>query len=223
MQVIGAGYGRTATKSLQLALEELGFGRCYHMEALLRAPSGVHHWQNAKNRTEVDWDALFSGFESIVDFPGSIYYKELAAFYPNAKVILSVRDAESWYKSVRATIYEYDPGLAIKLKMLAKLPFSQTAQDLFQVIRLVNNVIWKQLFEDQFEDKVYVIRNYETHIQEVKKNFPEDRLLVFDAKDGWEPLCNFLSKDVPSKPYPHANNKEDFEAWSKSILHDVLS
>jgi hypothetical protein len=103
VQVIGAGYGRTATKSLQLALEELGFGRCYHMEALLRAPSGVHHWQNAKNRTEVDWDALFSGFESIVDFPGSIYYKELAAFYPNAKVILRVGTKVSVRLSMNTT------------------------------------------------------------------------------------------------------------------------
>ncbi len=223
MQVIGAGYGRTGTRSLQLALEGLGYGRCYHMMALIKDPAGIKHWANAINRAEVDWDVLFSGFQSIVDFPGSLYYKELAAHYPKAKVILSVRDAESWYESVCATIYSYDPGIAIKRKMFAKLPFSATARDLFKVIRLMDNLIWKQQFEGKFNDKAYAIENYEAHIEAVKVNIPDDRLLVFDAKDGWEPLCKFLNKEVPSSPYPRANKQEDFQAWSRSLLQEVLN
>lgn len=142
IKIIGAGYGRTGTKSLQLALEELGYGKCYHMEELLRNPAGVKHWKDAFDKNGVDWDSLFAEYHSIVDFPGSMYYKELSEHYPDAKVILSVRDAESWYKSTLSTIFDFDPGPAVKLKMLFKMLFSSVARNLFKVILLNNKSIW---------------------------------------------------------------------------------
>ncbi len=222
INVIGAGYGRTGTRSLKLALEELGYGACYHMEELLSNPGGVTHWKNAMNNTRVDWDTLFSGYHSVVDFPGCLYYKELAEYYPDSKVILSMRDAESWYESVSRTIFSFDPGLALKLKMICLLPFSATARNLFNVIILNNASTWAKHFEGRFTDKDYAIHRYHAHIDEVKSRIPHERLLVHAAQDGWEPICAFLGKEVPSFPYPNANKKEDFHAQARGIVRDVL-
>ena len=118
LKVIGAGFGRTGTKSLQLALEKLGFTDCYHMEALFRNPHHVKHWQDAHNKNNPDWESLFDGYQACVDFPASIYYNELAQNYPEAKVVLSTRDAEKWYQSALSTIFSFDPGPGLKIKML---------------------------------------------------------------------------------------------------------
>jgi len=222
INVIGAGYGRTGTKSLKLALEELGYGTCYHMEEFLSHPGGVTHWQNAMNNTEVDWNALFSGYHSVVDFPGCLYYKELADYYPDSKIVLSMRDAESWYDSVSTTLFSFDPGPALKIKMMCLMPFSATARNLFKAIMLNNKSVWEKHFEGRFSDKDYAIQRYYDHIEEVKNSIPHNRLLVHDARDGWEPLCTFLGKDVPSSPYPNANKKEDFDTVAKDIVRNVL-
>ena len=222
LQIIGAGFGRTGTKSLQLALETLGYGKCYHMEALLRNPEGVKHWTDAYNETPVNWNALFEGYNSIVDFPGSMYYKELHNYYPEAKVILSVRDPESWYQSALKTIYAFDPGPAIKIKLLLKMPFSSTARNLFKVIQLNEKSIWKKFFEGKFEDKANAINKFNRHIEEVKQTIPENQLLIFEAKDGWQPLCEFLNKPIPETPYPRSNKGENFHEWATGIVKDVL-
>ena len=222
LQVIGAGFGRTGTKSLQLALEQLGFGKCYHMEALLRNPSDVKHWDNAYKETETDWDSLFEHYKSGVDFPVSMYYKELADHFPESKVILTVRDPERWYKSARDTIFSFDPGPKLKLKMLLSMPFSSTARNLFKVIMLNEKSIWKKYFEGKFKDKNYAINKFNQHIEQVKATIPNERLLIFHPKDGWEPLCEFLNVAVPSKPFPNTNTREKFNDWAKGIVIDVL-
>lgn len=222
IQIVGAGYGRTGTKSLQLALEKLGFGKCYHMEELLRNPEGVIHWKKAYNNEPVDWDALFQNYQSIVDFPGAMYYEELANNYPQSKVILTVRDPEKWYKSAYSTIFRFDPGPLLKAKMLLSMPFSATARNLFQVILLNDKSIWKKLFDGNFKDKNYAIQKFNNHIEKVKRVIPKDRLLIFEVKDGWEPLCNFLNKEIPSEPFPKSNKKENFHTWAKGIVIDVM-
>lgn len=222
MKIIGAGYGRTGTKSLQTALEKLGYINCYHMEKLFRNPADVAHWKNAYEEKGVDWDSLFQNYQAIVDFPGSIYYKELAKFYPNAKVILTVRDPEKWYDSVYSTIFSFDPGLRLKLKMLLKMPLSATARNLFQVILLNDKAIWKKYFDDNFKDKAYAIKKFQQHIQEVKKVIPAERLLVYEVKDGWKPLCDFLDKKMPTEPFPNANQQKDFHKWATGIVKEVL-
>jgi hypothetical protein len=222
LQIIGAGFGRTGTKSLQLALETLGYGKCYHMEALLRNPEGVNYWTDANNETPVNWNALFEGYNSIVDFPGSMYYKELHNYYPDAKVILSVRDPESWHQSALKTIYAFDPGPAIKIKLLLKMPFSSKARNLFKVIQLNDKSIWKKFFEGKFEDKAYAINKFNWHIEDVKQTIPKNQLLIFEAKDGWQPLCEFLNKPIPETPYPRSNKGENFHEWATGIVKDVL-
>lgn len=223
MKVIGAGFGRTGTKSLQLALEQLGFGKCYHMEELFRNPEGVKQWKQAYEGNSTDWDTLFKDYQSIVDFPGSIYFKELADFYPNAKVILTVRDPEKWYQSALKTIYSFDPGPGLKLKMLTKMVYSAKARNLFKSILLNNKSIWGRLFDGKFKNKEHALRIYEEHSEKVKQEIPEDRLLIFQVNEGWEPLCKFLRVDVPETPFPRTNKKEDFHVWAKGIVKDVLS
>ncbi|MBT8220348.1 MAG: sulfotransferase family protein [Bacteroidia bacterium] len=222
MKVIGAGYGRTGTKSLQLALQQLGFGKCYHMEELFRNPNGVKHWINAYRGDKVDWDALFPGYQAIVDFPGSMYYKQLADHYPDSKIILTVRDPEKWYDSVRRTIYLFDPGPAIKIRLLFKMIYSTTARNLFKAIQLNDKSIWNKYFEGKFEDRAYAIQKFTNHIEEVKKSIPAERLLIFESKDGWEPLCKFLGVDAPKEPYPRTNLRANFSTWAKGIVKDVL-
>ena len=165
MKIIGAGYGRTGTKSLQIALEKLGYGKCYHMEELFRNPEGASHWKNAMEGKEVMWEELFKGYQSIVDFPGSMYYKELSDYYPESKIILGIRDAESWYKSAYETIYSFDPGLIFKLKVGAQALYKKKARDLLKVFQLNDKSLWEKYFEGKFEDKEYTIKKYTAHIE----------------------------------------------------------
>ena len=223
MKVIGAGYGRTATKSLQIALETLGYGKCYHMEELLRNPKGVKYWIDAMEGERVAWDELFQNYNSIVDFPGSIFYKELFEYYPDAKVVLGVRDPESWYKSAFDTIYSFDPGVRFKLNMAFQMIYKQKARDLIKVFQFHDKYLWGKYFSGKFDDKDYAIAKYKRHVEEVQYYIPSDRLLLHEAKDGWEPLCEFLNLKVPTEPYPRSNKGSDFAKWSKGVVVESLS
>jgi len=222
MKVIGAGYGRTGTKSLQIALEKIGYESCYHMEKLLTNPGDVVHWKKAYKEEKVNWDELFADYNSIVDFPGAMFYKELANYYPEAKIILTVRDPQSWYESVKNTIYSFDPGVKFKLRLVSKMPFSSDARNLLKVIQLNDKSIWDKYFEGKFENKEYAINKFKNHIDDVKRAIPKERLLIFESKDGWEPLCKFLGKEVPNSPYPRSNQKENFHQWALGLVEQVV-
>lgn len=222
MKIIGAAYGRTGTKSLQIALEILGFGKCYHMEKLLRNPNGVGHWKDAMEGKKVNWDELFAGYQSIVDFPGSMYYKELSAYYPDSKVILGLRDPETWYKSAYETIFSFDPGILFKMQVGMQAIYNKKARNLIQVLQLNDKAIWGKYFEGKFKDKAYTIAKYKAHIEAVKKEIPKERLLLHDVKEGWEPLCEFLNTEVPKEAYPRSNKNEDFATWAKNVVVESL-
>ena len=222
LKVIGAGFGRTGTRSLQLALENIGFSECYHMVSLFRNPSDVIHWQNAYDGKQVDWDSLFENYSSAVDFPPSLYYKELAEYYPESKMILTVRDPEKWHASALSTIFSFDPGIQLKLKLMFMMPFSSKARNMFKIIKLNEKSIWQRLFEGRFEDKDYAIEKFNTHIEEVKKTIPKERLLIFKPQDGYKPLCEFLNVEVPTEPFPNTNTRQNFHEWVKGILKEVI-
>ena len=223
MKVIGAGYGRTGTKSLQLALQRLGYSKCYHMEELFRNPEGVVHWKAASEKRPVDWDSLFTGYQAIVDFPGSMYYKQLADHYPDAKVILSYRDPESWYESVRSTIFGFDPGPIFKIKLLLQTITSTRARNMLKVLMLNEKSIWKTYFEGKFLDRDYAIGRYNRHVEEVRQQIPEHRLLVHQSQDGYQPLCDFLGRETPDEPYPRTNKKQDFATWAKGLVEESIA
>ncbi len=140
--VIGSGVGRTGTHSLKLALEILGFGKCYHMEELFHQPENIIYFKKVESGETVDWDKLFAGYNSAVDYPVAKYYKQLIDAYPQAKIIHTVREAESWHKSASETIFwAIKPSLGRILSLAIKLPFSSAARKRLPILQFN----WKYL------------------------------------------------------------------------------
>lgn len=205
LSVIGAGFGRTGTNSLKLALEQLGFGPCYHMFELLTRPEHDPVWLDATRGNPVDWDALFEGFGSAVDWPVAGFWRELSAHYPGARFVLSVRPSHKWHESVMSTIY----------KALSSPPERDDAEA--RVHRtMTRELILERTFDGRLDDPDHAIAVYEQHNRAVRDSIPEDRLLVYDAGAGWEPLCAFLECPVPDVPYPYSNTREEFNEWRSS-------
>ena len=198
MKVIGAGFGRTGTYSLKHALEQLGFDKCYHMWEVAEGHHAI--WSDANQGKPVDWDSLFEGFQATLDFPSCNFWREQATHFPDAKVLLSLRDPDSWYDSVMNTIYP-----ASRASLESDDPnMKQFGEWLFELI-------WRRVFDDRMDDQAHVIAKFNEHNQAVIDEVPPERLLVFEAKDGWEPLCNFLEVPVPEDPYPRMNTTEEFK------------
>jgi hypothetical protein len=199
LEVISFGFGRTATLSLKAALEEIGCAPCYHMDVVLQdMPNRVAGW-NAAIDGHPDWDAIYSGFRSAVDWPTSAFWRELLEAYPQAKIILSSRSVESWYQSFSQTI------LAV---LMAPEKWPDEQRDWLEMVRKV--VIDRSLGGKT--DREGVMAAFEAHEAAVKAAVPADNLLVFEAKDGWAPLCEFLGVPTPATPYPRSNSREEFFA-----------
>ena len=218
IKVIGAGHGRTGTHSLKLALEELGFGRCYHMSELLEHPEHIHHWEAIYNGSSVDWDALFDGYQATVDFPGNLCHQKILNHYSDAKVILTVREPESWYNSVRTTTNRVNFNKPWQMLSLGlQLPFSSYLQQLMRVFKLSFRY-WQLAFDGKFKNKAYAIQKYLDYNQTVIDNIPADRLLLYNIRDGWEPLCSFLNVPIPNTEFPHSNDRKSFHQLQRQGL-----
>lgn len=193
LSVIGAGFGRTGTMSLKLALDRLGFGPCYHMVEVFKNPKASGYWEAAADGRPVDWEEVFAGYGSTVDWPSATFYKQLANAYPEAKVILTVRDPEAWFASTQATIFSRH--------------IRDDTEDDWQ--RMVLKVIG-DLFDRRMTAKAKLIEVYQRHNEEVRRTIPQERLLVYEVADGWEPLCRFLDAEVPNESMPRANSTDEF-------------
>lgn len=193
LKVIGAGLGRTGTLSLKLALEQVGFGPCYHMMEVFRGgATRIPHWNAIAENNNPGWDTVFDGFQSTVDWPACNYYRELMDKYPDAKVILSHRPAEKWFASTQATIFgDMPPGVP-------RPPF---------ISKIISDIVGPD-----WHDKDKVIAAYERHNAEVRASVPKAKLFEFQPTDGWAPLCAFLDVPVPDAPYPQVNSTEDFRS-----------
>ena len=202
LQVVGAGFGRTGTLSLKNALEKIGFGPCYHMLEVMQHPEHIPLWHRLAFTGAMDWDALFSGYHATVDWPSTRWWREIAAHYPEAKVLLSVRDPEAWYSSMYDTIYQ-----PMKNPAPADAPEPMRLQS-----EMVRKAVLDETFDNRFEDKAYVLGVFKRHIEEVRATIDPKRLLVFDVREGWEPLCKFLEVPVPSEPFPRLNEKAATQA-----------
>ena len=205
LKVIGAGFGRTGTASLKEGLETLGFGKCYHMFEFIEHPEHARYWDAALKDKPVAWDDLFEGYQATVDWPGCTFYRELMAQYPDAKVLLSVRDPERWYKSASETIFSASRGGPRQLWQLLTTP--RMWRSIWVVIRLIP----RRTFGGKEHDKAHAIRVFEQHIEEVKRTVPPEKLLVYEVKEGWKPLCRFLEVPVPDAPFPHVNDTGTFQ------------
>ena len=198
MKVFGAGFGRTGTMSLKFALEKLRIGPCYHMREVVSRPSHIKLWYDISRGEHPNWNRLFSGFNSAVDFPVCLFYKQLINIFPEAKFILTLRDFDTWYISTANTIY----------KVPTILPdwFERVVYPIRMFIVMQVNLIWVGLFKNNFSDRDSTKLVYYEHIESVKKIIPADKLLIYNVKEGWEPLCEFLDVDVPDIPFPKVND-----------------
>lgn len=196
LKVIGAGFGRTGTLSLKTALEQLGFGKCYHMVEILRKTSHMKRWTQILHGEYSDWETLFKGYQSALDWPVAAYYRDLMHAYPEAKVILTVRDPDRWHRSIMTTFYQARRGFVVRI--------TRAIPVLHQFLTAMDIALWQGIFQDRLEDKHHATQIFKNHIEEVKRVVPADRLLIFEARQGWEPLCSFLDVPVPvDRPFPH--------------------
>jgi hypothetical protein len=197
IQIIGAGVGRTGTYSLRLAINQLGLGPCHHMEEVVdNLPAQVPLWSEALDGNP-DWQAIYNGYLSAVDWPTAAFFRELIKAYPSARFVLTHRSPESWADSFTATIY----------KLIAER--DQAPPEMKEWLEMVNNIVSKTGFPEGLarED---LMQAFIDHNEAVKETIPASQLLVYDVKEGWEPLCEFLDVPVPAEPFPRTNRREEF-------------
>lgn len=200
VHVIGTGVGRTGTYSLKLAINQLGLGPCHHMEEVLHnMPVHVPLW-SAAAAGEPDWQRTYEGYGSAVDWPTAGFFRELAREFPSAKFVLTQRDPENWADSFSATIY----------KLLAG---KDEAPDEMQAwLNMASDVIARTGFPPGLS-RDELVQNFVAHNNAVKETIPASQLLVFEVKEGWEPLCAFLDVPVPAGEFPRSNHREEF--WDR--------
>lgn len=194
LKVVGTGLGRTGTLSMKHALEQLGFGPCHHMMEVFMHPESVPLWVGAA-RGNPDWDATFRDYRAAVDYPGARFWRELVAYYPDAKVLHTVRDPDKWFESTQATIFAPRSGALNPPEHLKEF-FETVTGD----------------FGAQIHDRAFMTDYFRRHTEEVMRTVPKERLLVYEVGEGWERLCAFLGVPVPATPYPSENSRAEFQS-----------
>ena len=216
MEVICAGWGRTGTRSLKYALEHITSKPSYHMQNILLNKNDATLWHDLifDNYAPLrfNWETIFKGYSACLDFPSCNYYKELMEFYPNAKVILTVRDDDSWIKSWN--VLNNSVLNSYTFKFLAKIPYTsfKLQKDIHNKMILSKGGAFKGALNDEAIKKRFNEWN-----QSVIDYVPKDRLLVYQVKDGWEPICKFLDKPIPDIPFPYKNKTKNMGHISRFI------
>jgi Sulfotransferase domain len=202
LQVIGVGLHRTGSMSLKAALERLGFGPCYHgLEALRRSRDG-DQWLAAYEADGcIDWSAFFEGYRSALDWPTVYFWERLLTAFPEAKVVLTVRDLDAWWDS---HVKMFQRGLAFDDQLTGAERQRAEAAGFTRVQAVLATVV-AAVFDGQMFDRAHSQRVFEAHVARVRGTVPAERLLVYRVQDGWEPLCGFLGVDVPDEPFPRVN------------------
>ena len=204
LKVIGANFGRTATMSLKQGLEILGFEKCYHMSEVVVHPEHVKLWLDAWRGKDI-WTTLFAGYQAAVNWPAAAFWPQLMHVYPEAKIVLSIRDADKWFESARNTIFQ-----SMDSNLLAKDEVLRTR------IEMLKEIIVDGTFNGDLSNKDKCIKIYKENIERCRSEVPLDRLIEFDTFLGWEQLCKELDCTIPEKPYPHVNKAAEFtHRWRK--------
>jgi hypothetical protein len=206
LEIIGAGFGRTGTYSLKAALERLGYGPCHHMSEVINDPRQVRLWAEAADG-QANFDAIFTGVRSAVDFPVAAFWQDVLASNPDARVILSYRDPDDWYGSFSQTILPL---------ILDRAAWPENARPFCRMLEKV--IIGKALRGRT--DREAILAAYRANEAAARALEGSGRALVFHAKDGWEPLCGFLGVAVPDEPYPKTNPRAEFFASVKSATEE---
>ena len=205
LEIIGPGFGRTGTYSFKIALEHLGFGPAHHMFEVRDNPHLLPDWQAIADGKLVDFERVFAGYRSQVDWPGARVWSELADRYPTAKVILTVRDPDEWYDSIEKTILPFVAGRG-----------THNGEHPNAIAEMANGLIVEQVFDGRLDDRRHAISVFRAHNKKVHETIDPSRLLVFDVGEGWEPLCRFLDVPVPSISFPRLNSSRQFveDEWA---------
>ncbi|MFI6497995.1 sulfotransferase family protein [Nonomuraea typhae] len=210
ISVIGAGLPRTGTTSLKAALEGLGLGPCHHMREIGAHPEQAQRWRQTMDGP-VDWGAVLRGYRAAVDWPSAHFWRPLAQAYPDAKVILTVRDPHAWYTSLRDTVFAM-------LSNPSTVPAG--LQAVAATMRPLLERIWFETFGTTLEDPMpgerHAAEVFRRHTAEVAATLPAERVLVYGTGQGWEPLCDFLGVPVPAEPYPHLNDRQSVRTRLRS-------
>jgi len=209
MKLIGAGMPRTGTLTQKLALEMLGLGPCYHMVDVLADLDQAALWQRALDG-QGPWAEILDGFNSTVDWPGGYFYRELMEVYPQAKVLLSVREPEAWERSMRQTVWAVRHGESL-IRLLSSAQAHVNPQ--WQAfLDMIDGLVWEGegTFASGHAEPQQLIDAMNRHNDDVIRNVPPKRLLVWSVAEGWGPLCEFLELPVPDEPFPHLNDRTEF-------------
>jgi hypothetical protein len=216
VQIISVGFLRTGTTSLKLALEELGFGPCYHLRELIVDPSRAAAWlEIAQDPESADWEQMFAGYNSAVGTPTTTFWRQIIDAYPAAKVIITVRDPQDWYDSATRTIGEaLEPPTPVRL--LTWRP--QRGRDLLDEIQRLA----REHEGGQFTNRDEAVAAFEQHVADVRAYVPADRLLLFSVREGWGPLCSFLGVSEPAGPFPRENDRATFRRRQRKAFARVI-
>jgi hypothetical protein len=187
--------------STKLALEQLGFGPCHHMVEVMENPAQPTKWKAIAAGQKVDWEDVFDGYMSQVDWPGAAVWQDTAAAFPDAKVLHTERPEDAWWNSFSVTIG----------KFFSNAPDLELPPHIAEIFQTMSDWFMKNTFDDH-ADRDKAIAAYRRNNEKVRDTIPAARLLVFDVKEGWEPLCRFLEVPVPEIPFPRSNPRDEFWA-----------
>ena len=207
LHVVGAGFGRTGTNSLKVALEMLGFGLCHHMFEVRDRPEQIRFWAAAARGERSDWDTVFQGFRASVDWPSAYFWRPIATHYPDAKVVLSVRPEADWLRSIHSTIYQ-----SLQNRAQRSTPLGREQGE------MAYDIIERRTFGERLGDPEHALAVYRAHVADVRAAIDPARLLVYDVAEGWDPLCRHLGVPVPAEPFPRTNSTEEFRARAVARL-----
>ncbi|MFC6880355.1 MULTISPECIES: sulfotransferase family protein [Actinomadura] len=204
MKVINAGLGRTGTHSLKAAFDILGLAPCYSAEMMWNEPGHQELWSATCAGKPIDWHALFASYESGLDWPVCSFWREIVAAFPDVRVVLSTRDPEDWYASFRETVYA---------ALTSPLPASASSLPVvpvFQRLPTLGAKVIAHNFTDDLASRDAMIAAYHRHNAAVRAAIPPGRLLEWRLTDGWAPLCAFLDRPRPARPFPHVNDRRSY-------------
>ena len=204
LKVVGSGLGRTGTKSMQTALNMLGFGPCHHMVEVFAHPESMQLWIDAREGRP-DWDLIFKDYQSMVDYPGAAFWREIADHYPDAKVLHTVRDPDKWFDSTQATIFAQQGATRRDGDSLQDRFFAAIMGDM----------------RPHLDDRAWMTDYFRRHTEAVKAAIAPERLLVYEVGEGWDRLCKFLGVPVPAEPYPSENSRAEFIARVQAAQGDL--
>ncbi len=181
------------------ALGVLGFAPTHHMTEIMANPDQLAHWQAVFSGGAVDWEQVYAGYVSQVDWPGASCWERALAAFPDAKVIHTERPEEDWWRSFSGTIGKF-------FIAMDGLELPPGFREIFGTMR---EGFVRPTFPD-LTDRDSVLAAYRANNRRVREVVPPERLLVFNVADGWEPLCRFLGVPVPDAAFPHHNVRHEF-------------